>query len=126
VRYPAANQFIAALPVVLGAPAIVREPGLLRSAVERPGTVVLGHEPFVSIWAKAAAGLHGIVTSHPLVDGNKRAGWFLANVLLELNGTALDGYDVDAAEALVMAVAAGELREVSDIASGLRELSPRS
>lgn len=122
MRYPAAAEFIAALPVVLGAPPAVREAGLLRSAVERPATVVLGHEPFASVWEKAAAGLHGVVTSHPLVDGNKRAGWFLANVLLELNGESLDGYDVDAAEALVMAVAAGQLRDVAEIAVALQAL----
>lgn len=123
MRYPTVAQIVDALPMVLGTVPVVRDHGLLESAIDRPATSVLGHEPFATVWEKAAAGLHGVVTNHPLVDGNKRAGWFVANVLLELNGATLDGYDTDQAEALVLSVAAGEERDVVAIAAALKQLA---
>jgi len=56
--------------------------------------------------AKAAAIMHSIVTSHPLVDGNKRLGWLVLVITLDLNGIRLD-VDDDEAFDLVIAVADG-------------------
>ena len=49
----------------------------------------------------AAAYLFHIVSNHPFVDGNKRAGLLAAQVFLDLNGVTLD-YDSEAFYDLTM------------------------
>lgn len=100
----------------------VRDHGLLASAAARPATVAFGVEVYVDLWSKAGALLHSVCTNHALVDGNKRLAWAAARVFLALNGVPLRGVDVDEAERFVVAVAAGVLRDVPEIASGLRRL----
>ena len=60
-----------------------------------------------------------------LLDGNKRLAWTAAVTFLALNGLPVPEIDVDAAEALVMGVAAGELTDVPDISRALRALYTR-
>jgi death-on-curing protein len=100
----------------------LRDGGLLHVAVLRPQTTVYGEDAYPDLWTKAAALLQSLIIGHPLVDGNKRLGWASAVIFLELNGHTLSGSDVDAAEALVVAVTTGELDDVPDIAKKLREL----
>lgn len=80
-----------------------------------------GQDAYPSLALKAAALLDSVVNNHALVDGNKRLGWLVCVVLLDLNGHAT-GLDDDAAFALVMAVAGGEL----DLAGVARALDVRS
>lgn len=96
----------------------VRDLGLLQSALERPATTVFGADAYPSVTDKAAALMDSIVNNHPLVDGNKRLAWFTAVLFLELNGYRVPA-DVDAQYAFVLAVAAGEISGVPDIAAGL-------
>lgn len=84
----------------------VRDRGLLASAAVRPATRLYGEEMYPSLVEKAAAIMHSIVTSHPLVDGNKRLGWLALVITLDLNGVRLDVAD-DEAFGLVIAVANG-------------------
>ena len=67
----------------------------------------------------ALAALHtaSIVTSHPFVDGNKRMGFVLGVLFLELNGLVFTARQEDAANA-VIALAAGEM-SVADYATFL-------
>jgi death-on-curing protein len=95
----------------------VRDVGLLESAVARPATDVFGQEAYPSLAAKAVALLHSIVRNHALVDGNKRLGWLATLVFLDLNGQQIT-LTHDQAFDLVMAVASGELDDVSAIAAG--------
>jgi death-on-curing protein len=60
--------------------------------------------------------------NHALIDGNKRLSWAAARVFLALNDVPLSDVEVDAAEAFMLAVAAGHLVEVPDIARELRKL----
>jgi death-on-curing protein len=96
----------------------VREIGLLDAALGRPRSTVFGKEAYPTLALKAAALLHSLAKSHPLVDGNKRLAWLATTVFLELNGhgTALDD---EAAFRLVRDVAAGD-HLVEDIALGLQ------
>jgi death-on-curing protein len=56
------------------------------------------------LFAMAAAYLFHIVSNHPFVDGNKRAGLLAAQVFLDVNGVTLER-DSDAFYALTMGVA---------------------
>lgn len=116
------DDLIEIASVVLGSPPVVRDYGLLSSAAARPGTLAFGQEAYTDIWVKAGALLHSICMNHALIDGNKRLAWAATRVFLALNGVDLKDVDVDNAEEFVVAVAAGELVEVSDIARELRKL----
>ena len=105
---------------LFGAPAPVRDVGLLGSAVARPQTSAFGEDAYPDLWAKAAALLQSIVKNHPLVDGNKRLGWVATAVFLELNGVSAVVASNDAVHNLVVMVAAGQL-EVAEIAALLSE-----
>jgi death-on-curing protein len=96
----------------------VRDIGLLDAALGRPRSTVFGNDAYPTLALKAAALLHSLAKSHPLVDGNKRLAWLATTVFLELNvhGTALDD---EAAFRLVWDVSAGD-HLVEDIALGLQ------
>ena len=101
------------------APLIFRD--RLESAVARPYTTVFGEEAFPTLALKAAALLHGIVTGHPFLDGNKRAG--LGGTLLLLGQNGVTTWPTpDEVVDLTLAVATGELREVEEIAARIRTL----
>jgi death on curing protein len=63
--------------------------------------------------------MHSLARNHALVDGNKRLAWAATRVFCLLNGRDL-AFAVDDAEALVLAVARGEL-DVADIAASIDE-----
>jgi len=92
--------------------------GLLDAGLNRPRSTVFGNDAYPSLELKAAALLHSLAKSHPLVDGNKRLAWLSTLVFLDLNDhrTALDD---NAAFDLVWAVA-GEHLTVEEIAARLQ------
>jgi len=101
---------------------VVRDLGLLASAAARPRTSTFGEDAYPTLPDKVAALLHSQARNHPLVDGNKRLAWSAARVFCLMNGTDLV-YDVDDAEALVLAAARGESDVpilATDIAGHLR------
>ncbi|MGW6392086.1 type II toxin-antitoxin system death-on-curing family toxin [Streptomyces sp. NPDC055103] len=100
---------------------VVRDAGLLDSAVHRPSAAMFGEEAYPDIVDKAAALLQSLAINRPFVDGNKRTAWLSCVTFLAMNGVQLRP-DIDAAERLVIAVATGETDEVAEIARGLREL----
>ncbi|MGW3369781.1 type II toxin-antitoxin system death-on-curing family toxin [Streptosporangium canum] len=100
----------------------LRDGGQLHAAVLRPQTTVFGEDAYLDLWTKAAALLQSLLIGHPLIDGNKRLAWTSAVIFLELNGETLSGTDADTAEALVIWVATGELKDTADIAKRLRAL----
>jgi len=103
---------------VLGA-GPVRDLGLLDAAANRPRARAFGEDAYPSTETMAAALLHSVVSSHPLVDGDRRLGWLACVVLLDLNGLRPDLDDEEAFQ-LVMGVAAGRLDDVVAIADALR------
>jgi death on curing protein len=97
---------------------LVRDIGLLQSALARPQTSAFGEDAYPLVHAKAAALLHSIARNHALVDGNKRLGLAAVIAFYGLNGFRLTLTD-DEAYDLVIAVAAGNLDEIETIAEQL-------
>lgn len=91
-----------------GGGAGLRDRGLLESALAQPQASFGGVYVHEGLFAMAAAYLFHIVSNHPFVDGNKRAGLLAALTFLHLNGMALKG-DSEALYALTMGVAEGRL-----------------
>ncbi|MFC9791820.1 type II toxin-antitoxin system death-on-curing family toxin [Streptomyces sp. NPDC127584] len=101
---------------------VVRDAGLLESAVHRPSAAMFGEEAYPDLLDKAAALLQSLAVNHPFLDGNKRTAWLSCVTFLAMNGVQLRP-DIDMAERLVIAVATGEIDEVKAISQGLRELA---
>lgn len=98
---------------------LVRDHGLIASAVARPRASAFGEDAYPDLETKAAALMQSLARNHPLVDGNQRLCWVATGSFLWMNGRRLtltndEAYDV------VIAVAAGELLEVDEIAAVLR------
>lgn len=104
---------------VIDGDVVVRDHGLLESALARPQASVFGEDAYTSLEEKAAALLHSLVRNHALVDGNKRLGLAGTIAFLGLNGRRLT-LSNDEAYDLVIAVATGELDDVGEIAARLR------
>jgi len=92
-----------------GGAAGLRDPGLLSSALARPRQLLAyGKNP--DIIALAAAYTAGIVLDHPFIDGNKRTGFVVGVLFLELNGHRFTAAEEAAAQA-VLSLAAGTVDE---------------
>lgn len=89
----------------------VRDLGLLESAMARPQQLSLYGEGLDRV-DLGAAYTFGIVQNHPFVDGNKRTGFVLGVLFLELNGLQFCATEVAATRA-VLALAAGEIEEAA-------------
>jgi death on curing protein len=92
-----------------GGAAGIRDRALLESPLARPRQRVAVAER-ASIVELAAAYTAGVVKNHPFIDGNKRTGFVVGILFLELNGFRFAASEEAAAEA-VIALAAGELDE---------------
>jgi death-on-curing protein len=108
--------------IATGGPVLVRDHGLLASALARPRTTVFGEDAYPGLLDKAAALMHSLAGNHALVDGNKRLAWLAGYTFLRLNGVDLRTDDAQVVE-LVIAVADGSLDEVSEIAKRLAPCS---
>jgi death-on-curing protein len=104
---------------VLGHDVKVRDFGLLESALARPRTTAFGQEAYPTLAEKAAALLHSLARNHALIDGNKRLALAGLIAFYGVNGWRLTLTN-DEAYDLVMAVAAGTLDAVADVAEILR------
>ncbi len=87
----------------------LRDKGLLKSALARPQQHFAYARP-ADIIQFAALYTAGIVRNHPFVDGNKRTGFVLGILFLELNGYSFTASEEDAANA-VLALAGGGIDE---------------
>jgi len=87
-----------------GAPG-VRDVNLLQSALARPKQLhAYGDNP--DIIDMAAAYTAGIVRNHPFIDGNKRTGFLVGVLFLELNGYHFTATEESAAQAILSLAAA--------------------
>jgi death-on-curing protein len=93
---------------LFGGPDGIRDQGLLESALARPiNKFAYGETDFAAL---AAAYGFGIARNHPFVDGNKRTALASMIVFLNLNKLDLEAPE-EAATAIVLAMAAGEVGE---------------
>ena len=102
----------------LGTDPVVRDHGLLESALARPQASAFGEDAYPSIHEKAASLLHTVARNHGLVDGNKRLALAATIAFLGINGFRITLTN-DEAYDLVIAVATGALDEVAPIAAVL-------
>jgi death-on-curing protein len=91
-----------------GAPG-VRDAGLLASALARARQIAAYRED-ADLVDLAAAYAAGIIRNHPFVDGNKRTGFLVGVLFLELNGATFTADEAAATQA-VMGLAEGSLDE---------------
>ncbi len=99
----------------------LRDLGLLESAAARPQAIIFGEPAYPDDTTRAAALLHSLVKNHPLVDGNKRLGWFACVVFLDLNHLRPNLTD-DEGFTLTLDVAQGDL-ELPEITNRLQVIS---
>lgn len=102
----------------------LRDVGLLEAAVARPQASAYGKDAYATVHDKAAALLHSLARNHALVDGNKRLALAAVIAFYGMNGFRLTLSNDEAYE-LIVAVAAGELDSVQDIATSLQEAVAR-
>jgi death-on-curing protein len=105
-----------------GGAADLRNQGLLESAPARPRQyyAYAGTSGIIELSALYTA---GIVRDHPFVDGNKRTGFVIGVLFLELNGLDFQASEADATQA-VRALAAGAFDE-TDYTAWLRKNARR-
>jgi death on curing protein len=107
----------------------LRDRTLLESALARPQQH-FSYAESLNMFEMAAAYTGGIVRNHPLADGNKRTGFVLGILFLELDGYRFAASEQEAARA-VLQLASGDLDEVGYAAflranSSTEKKSPRS
>ncbi|MGN0679653.1 MAG: type II toxin-antitoxin system death-on-curing family toxin [Oscillospiraceae bacterium] len=86
----------------------IRDNGLLDSALNAPFQTFDGKELYPAILSKAAVLCRSIISNHPFVDGNKRAGIHTMLIFLELNGIEPE-YSQSELIGLGLGVASGHL-----------------
>ena len=99
----------------------LRDRGLLESALARPRNLFVYEQ--ATVFALAASYAFGLVKNHPFVDGNKRIGFAVGVLFLELNGLRFEAEEADAA-VQTLGLAAGAIKE-AEYAAWLRANSRR-
>jgi death on curing protein len=106
-----------------GGAAGVRDVGLLKSALARPQQH-LAYAEVPDVIDMATVYTARIVRNHPFIDGNKRTGFVVGILFLELNGYRFTASEEDAVQA-VLELAADTFKE-ADYGSFLRDNVKRS
>ncbi len=86
----------------------VRDRGLLESALARPRNLSAYEK--APAFALASSYAFGLVKNHPFVDGNKRIGFAVCVLFLQLNGWRFEAEEADAA-VQTLGLAAGAVSE---------------
>jgi death-on-curing protein len=86
---------------------LIRDIGLLQSAIQRPAMSVFSEDAYDGLYLKAAALMESMTRNHALIDGNKRLAWTATKLFLGHNGVHLTAPSVGEGEALVLSVVAG-------------------
>ncbi len=99
----------------------LRDRGLRESALARPRNLFVYKK--ATVFALAASYAFGLVKNHPFVDGNKRIGFAVGVLFLELNGLRFEAEEADAA-VQTLGLAAGAIKE-TEYAAWLKAHSRR-
>jgi death on curing protein len=118
VIYLALPELLHVAERALGGEPLVRDIGLVESALARPQATAFGADAYPDLDAKAAALLHSLARNRALVDGNKRLALAGVIAFYGVNGRRLT-LSNDQAYDLVMTVADGTLDAVEQIAARL-------
>lgn len=106
----------------LGTEPVVRDYGLLESALARPQASAFGEDAYPGAHQKAAALMHSLARNHALVDGNKRLALAATIAFLGMSGIRVT-LSNDEAYDLVIGVATGAIEDVPSIAAVLASRS---
>ena len=87
----------------------VRDMNGLESAIARPYQSFAGSYLYPSCFEKAAAIGESIIMNHPFVDGNKRTGYVLIEIMLRLEGFRIISEDEELYQ-FVIDISTGEKR----------------
>jgi death-on-curing protein len=118
VIYLALPELLHVAERALGGEPLVRDIGLVESALARPQATAFGADAYPDLDAKAAALLHSLARNHALVDGNKRLALAGVIAFYGVNGRRLT-LSNDQAYDVVITVADGTLDAVEQIAARL-------
>jgi death-on-curing protein len=103
--------------VAVGPSAVVRDYGLLESALARPRASVFGQDAYPDVHLKAAALMQSLARNHALKDGNKRVAWTACRTFLAINGEWIRAPADDRFEFVIRVatgVAAADLDKITD------------
>lgn len=118
MRYLTVEEIIAISEAEVG-PNLLKDFGLLESAVMRPQQSVFGEDAYPDVQSKAAALFHSLTRNHPFQDGNKRTAVVALVMFYGLNGWSLE---IEQGEMVALAVDAAEGQlDVSAIAGILKQ-----
>lgn len=109
----------AAAAAAAPAEVLVRDRGLLESALARPQASAFGEDAYPDLLTKAAALLESLARNQALIDGNKRLAWVAMRLFLVLNGADVRVPSAETGDRFVRAVAQGNL-ELAEIADQLK------
>ena len=114
IKYLSLSQVLHIAEVVTGLPfetvKRVAQLHLIDSAIAVPQTQFIGLDPYPTLAEKAAVLAFHLARNHPLPDGNKRLAFLSAFEFCWINGYELQ-FDVDDAETIFFALAAGEISQ---------------
>ena len=103
----------------VGPGVVVRDYGLLESALARPRASVFGQDAYPDVHLKAAALMQSLARNHALKDGNKRVAWTACRTFLAINGEWLSA-SLDDRFDFVIKVATGVADDLDKVADQLR------
>lgn len=87
----------------------VRDTGGLESAIARPYQTFAETDLYPTCFEKAAAIGESIIMNHPFIDGNKRTGYVLMELLLRIEGLKINAAD-DGLYTFVINISTGEIK----------------
>lgn len=106
-----------------GSTADLRDRGMLEASLAQPQMTFDGVELYLALTDKLAALGFSLIQNHPFVDGNKRIGHASMAVFLALNGFSIQA-TVDEQEAVIIAVASGQLSGSQPIPFRVHRVNP--
>ncbi len=103
----------------------IRDMSCLESAIAQPFMSYGGIDLYPTLLEKVAALGFSLINNHPFIDGNKRIGHAAIEVTLLMNGYEIES-PVDSQEAVILAVAAGQMSRESFLDWLTKRVKPRN
>lgn len=100
MRYLTVEE-VAQINADLTGASLLRDAGLLASAVGRPAQTVFGDDAYPDLYTKVAALFDSLACNHAFTDGNKRTAVVAAIHMLNWNGFDLIASDTEVVEVAV-------------------------
>ena len=119
MRYLTTEEVLEINAEVMGGRHVLRDRGLLESAVSRPQASAFGADAYPDLVCKASALLHSLVLNHAFLDGNKRTAVLSTLVFLDLNDHIVR-WNQEEALHFVLDIAEHQI-EMNDVIAFLRD-----